>query len=195
MYKRIRNYLRNRTIIDYVPEIIEEPEFKLLEISSAWKGHDLIIRDLITRFNLKTENCLEFGVEFGFSTVALSSYFDKVIGVDLFTGDIHTSNKKYHYEDTVNRLAPFKNINLIRADYKEYIKNDTQHYNLIHVDIVHTYKDTYDCGLWSAEHSDCTIFHDTESFSDVRDAVYDIAKKTGKKFYNYKKHYGLGIIV
>jgi hypothetical protein len=63
------------------------------------------------------------------------------------------------------------------------------------VDIVHTYEHTYRCGLWSAQHSKCTLFHDTESFFDVKMAVVDIARATGKRFYNFRQCYGLGIVV
>lgn len=63
------------------------------------------------------------------------------------------------------------------------------------VDIVHTYIDTFACGLWSANHSRCTIFHDTESFPAVMRAVKDISRETGKKLYNFRESHGLGIIV
>lgn len=63
------------------------------------------------------------------------------------------------------------------------------------MDIIHTYKETYECGLWAVNHSKCCIFHDTESSPEVRKAVYDIAKNTGKKVFNYPHHHGLGIIV
>jgi hypothetical protein len=138
---------------------------------------------------------LEFGVEFGYSTVALSNYFMRVLGVDLFTGDLHTMHHGDHFESTKRSLAPFHNIELVRANYKDWIKRDTETYSLIHVDIVHTYEDTYWCGLWSARHSDCTLFHDTESFPEVQRAVEDIARETGKRFFNYPKCNGLGILV
>ena len=91
-------------------------------------------------------------------------------------------------------LNDFKNISLVKSDYKDFIKENDNSYDLIHVDIIHTYEATYECGLWAAEHSDCTLFHDTESFSSVKKAVRDIAKKSGKKFYNYPYYSGLGIL-
>ena len=72
---------------------------------------------------------------------------------------------------------------------------DDEQYDFAHVDIIHTYEDTYECGLWAVEHSKCCIFHDTESFSEVRKAVRDIAKHTGKTVLNYPYSHGLGIIV
>jgi hypothetical protein len=181
-------------ITTYVP-IRREAPARRLEVVSAWEGIQNILPDLIERFHLKTDSCLEFGVEFGFSTVALSSHFDSVIGVDIFRGDIHTVNKNNIYEETVERLSPYSNIQLIRSDYRDFIQKDRGTFGLIHVDIVHTFADTFACGLWSAKHSQCTIFHDTESFPQVKQAVVEIARVTGKHFLNFKESYGLGILV
>ena len=179
---------------EYLPKSEIKPE-RCIEVDSAWKGIESILFDLIHRFNIPCNSCLEFGVEFGYSTVALSNYFSKVIGIDLFTGDANTIYHGDHFESTKSSLEKFSNIELIKDDYKNWIENDSEFYDLIHVDIVHTYEDTYACGLWSAQHSKCTIFHDTESFPEVRRAVEDIAKETGKLFFNYPKCNGLGILV
>jgi hypothetical protein len=182
------------TITNYVP-IRREAPARRLEVVSAWEGIQNILPDLIKRFHLRTDSCLEFGVEFGFSTVALSSYFDSVIGVDTFRGDSHTINKQNIYEETVEKLSPYPNIQLVRSDYRDFIQKDRGTFGLIHVDIVHTFADTFACGLWSAKHSLCTIFHDTESFPQVKQAVVEIARVTGKRFVNFKESCGLGILV
>jgi hypothetical protein len=83
----------------------------------------------------------------------------------------------------------------VRSNYQSWIGRDDSHYDLIHVDIIHTYADTFTCGLWSAMHSSCVLFHDTESFPAVKRAVIDIARKSGKTFYNFKESYGLGILI
>lgn len=181
-------------VTPYVPARRQSPP-KRLAISSAWAGIEDILSDLIDRFQVKTDRCLEFGVEYGFSTVALSSYFGSVTGVDTFLGDKHTNNLRNIYEETVNTLAPFENIDLVRSDYRDFIRKESRSFDLIHVDIIHTFADTYACGLWSANHSQCTIFHDTESYPEVKQAVTDIARRTGKRFYNYEESYGLGILV
>jgi hypothetical protein len=178
----------------YKPAKLTKPEH-LPDVISAWKGLELIIEDILDGFDLQRQTCIEFGVEFGFSTVAFANYFGKVTGIDTFEGDIHTVNKENHFEETKTRLSAFKNIELVKSDYRDWIRTDNARYNFAHVDIVHTYQDTYDCGLWAARHSDCTIFHDTESFPEVRQAVIDIAKTTGQAIYNYPLHYGLGILV
>jgi hypothetical protein len=182
------------SIIPYVPSRREPPK-RQLQVPSAWEGIQNILADIIERFGIQTGRCLEFGVEFGFSTVALSSYFDSVIGVDTFMGDSHTANHSDIYGNTLQRLAPYKNIQLVRSDYRDFIRRETSWFQLIHVDIVHSFSDTYACGMWSAKHSQCTIFHDTESFPQVKRAVVEIARDTGKSFYNFADHYGLGILV
>jgi hypothetical protein len=178
----------------YVPQNKTVPE-KMIEIPTAWKGLELIIEDILIHFNIGRESCIEFGVEFGFSAVVFSNYFKVVKGVDIFIGDEHTEHKGDHYERTKKSLEQFKNIELFKSDYQDWIKQDTHQYDFAHVDIVHNYKETYECGFWAAQHSKCCIFHDTESFPSVKRAVYDIAKNTGKKAYNYPFHNGLGIIV
>lgn len=178
----------------YKPVSKKSPE-KMIDIVSAWKGLELIIEDIIVRFNLSRNSCIEFGVEFGFSAVVFSNYFDKVTGVDTFEGDEHTKNKDEHFEETKARLSVYENIKLFKSDYQNWIPTDNDHYNFAHVDIVHNYKETYECGLWAAQHSDCVVFHDTESFPEVRRAVIDIARATGFKMYNYPYHFGLGILV
>ena len=182
------------SILDYVPRTRKTPE-RVLGVVTAWKGIESIVADIIERFELKTGNCLEFGVEHGFSTAALSSYFQSVTGVDTFLGDQHTQNNWDFYAETAKRLSDFHNIRLIRSDYRDWISKDNSVYDLIHVDIVHTYADTFACGLWSAMHSKCVLFHDTESFPTVKQAVIDIARETNKIFYNFRESNGLGILV
>ena len=181
-------------VLPYVPRRRELPA-RVLEPATAWKGIESVLGDLIQRFQLGTKRCLEFGVEYGYSTAALSCFFDSVVGVDTFMGDRHTLNKSDVFAHTSRRLAEFRNIELVRSDYREWIAKDGGSYDLIHVDIVHTYTDTFKCGMWSAMHAPCVIFHDTLSFPAVRRAVIDIARQTGKRFYNFRESYGLGILV
>ncbi len=188
-------FLHKRLPIEtYVPKKKAKPE-KMIEIVTAWAGLELIIEDIIKRFNIGNESCIEFGVEFGYSSVVFSNYFKEVVGIDIFIGDEHTDHKGDHYNKTKESLSDFENIKLVKSDYKDWIKEDTRQYDFSHVDIVHNYKETFECGLWAAQHSTCTVFHDTESFPEVRRAVIDIAKAAGKKVYNYPYHNGLGIIV
>ena len=178
----------------YKPVKKEMPK-NILQVNSAWKGLELIVEDILDRFDIGRDKCIEFGTEYCYSTVIFSNFFKKVKGIDLFTGDVHSGYKTGHYFETKKSISKFKNIDLIKVDYKDYIKKDDEQYDFAHVDIVHTYKETYECGLWAVKHSKCCVFHDTENFLEVKKAVFDIAKHTGKEVYNYPYHHGLGIIV
>ena len=59
-------------VTPYIPNHRMAPA-RRLEVLSAWDGIQDILSDIIERFQLNTDRCLEFGVEYGFSTVALSS--------------------------------------------------------------------------------------------------------------------------
>ncbi len=181
--------------INYVPTKLVTPARLIRSKSQAWVGLEKIILDIIEFSKINTDSALEFGVEFGYSTAALANYFKKVTGVDIFTGDIHAGHHGDIYKLTQGNLRDFSNINLIKSDYRDFISSCTDRFDLIHVDIIHTYEDTYACGLWSAQHSKCTIFHDTQSFPEVKKAVADVARSTKKKFYNYRKCNGLGIVI
>lgn len=178
----------------FIPRNKSIPE-KLINVPSAWKGLETIIEEILNQFQIDGNSCIEFGVEFGYSAVVFSNYFKKVTGIDTFVGDEHTYHKEDHYIETKNSLKNFNNIELFKIDYKDWIKRDTNFYDFAHVDIVHKYEETFECGLWAVQHSKCCIFHDTESFPEVKRAVIDIARKTGKKLYNYPHNFGLGIIV
>lgn len=182
-------------MIDYIPELRDTP--KVIDVVSAWKDIPTILKDIIKRFELKTDSALEFGVEEGYSTTALAYYFKKVIGVDTFRNDCweNSLERPSQYSRVIELLKDYTNITLIEERFEEYIKHDTGRYDIIHVDILHDYRPTYDCGEWSLHHSDCVIFHDTESFESVKQAVTDLSIKYGFTFYNYSTDYGLGILV
>ena len=158
-------------MILYSPKKVEKPK-NILDVPSAWRGLESIIGDILERFDVKRTRALEFGVEYGYSIVALSNFFEKVIGVDTFEGDEHTFDKNVpDLYDLVKPLMP-DNVELIQSRYQDY--GDPGKYDLIHVDIVHTYEDTFDCGDWAMRHSDLVIFHDTESFPEVKRAVNNL---------------------
>src|SRR2546423_2318055 len=90
-------------ILRYVPQRRKSPK-RVLRVKTAWKGIESVLGDLINTFNVGRSRCLEFGVEFGYSTAALSCFFDEVIGVDTFTGDKHTVNQQDIFSETSSRL-------------------------------------------------------------------------------------------
>lgn len=187
------------TVVEYIPQKRDQP--RTADVFTAWGDIHTILKDIVDRFivssGLEPKLALEFGVEWGFSASAISNYFKRVIGVDTFVGDAHSSYKMNHYDVTRSNLVEFPNIELIQNDYKDFIKDpefDTI-YDLIHIDIIHTYEDTYACGEWAVKHGRVIIFHDTESFPDVRRAVQDLSDKHKLRFYNYKPSHGLGILI
>lgn len=187
-----------------VPPFPQEPIYP--DWPSAWKGLESILPGIIKKFRVKQNCALEFGVEYGYSTAALAQLFNYVTGVDTFLGDEHsdlqlgggkTRPRTDFFDYTTKNLEPWSNISLVQDDYRNFIAhgcNDEASYSLIHVDIVHTFEDTFSCGLWAANHAPVCLFHDTVSFPEVCRAVAAIADETGKTFYNYPHHYGLGII-
>ena len=118
---------------------------------SAWGDIPTILEEVVGNFCKKTNLALEFGVEWGYSTSAISNYFKSVTGVDTFTGDIHSSFKSDHFQQTKDFLNEFKNIKLIQSTYQDFTACHDEMYDFIHVDIIHTYEDTYRCGLLSVE--------------------------------------------
>ena len=168
----------------------------LTDISSAWKGLENYIEPILSKFNIKREKALEFGVDHGFSAFVLSQLFDKVVGVDSFAGDDHIIHKQGEtFYQTVKQRFNQTNVDIIQSSYQDFIasNNDTK-WNLIHIDIVHYYDPTFECADWSVQHSDVVILHDTESFTEIKRVCIDIAKKHNLEFCNLPNHFGLGIL-
>lgn len=175
----------------YYPKKFETPH-NLIDVPSAWKGLEMVLLDILDRFQIKRNRALEFGVEYGFSTVVLSNYFDHVTGVDHFQGDEHTENGAVNINE-VRAMMP-ANVELFPQSYLAFINGDVNQFDLIHIDIIHTYDDTYALGDWAMQHAQIVLFHDTKSFPAVKQAVEDLAKKYNLEFYNYPFHNGLGIL-
>jgi predicted O-methyltransferase YrrM len=182
-------------MIEYIPIIRENP--KALNCC-MWGDISTILKDIIIRFNLKTNSALEFGVHWGGSISALSNYFKSVIGIDNFelARDFTDSVCEKKKIDCLKLLRDngFLNIELIRSDYKDYIKKETRQFDLIHLDMYHLYPEVYECGSWAVSHSDCVIVHDTLSYPETMKACKDITKENRLTFYNYPYSDGLGIL-
>ena len=181
-------------MINYIPIKRTNPEL-FTGNPSAWGDIPTILVDIIERFKINPKTALEFGTEYGYSTSALANYFESVTGVDVYVGDTQTGIKKDHYEYTKKCLSKWENINLIKSDYRDFIKTNNDHYDLIHIDILHTYDATFGCGDWALMHSDIVIFHDTESFPIIKQVCKDLSTKHNFEFYNYVPSHGLGILV
>ena len=178
--------------IPYIAARLENPPH--LEVPTGWNPCETIIADIIERFDVTPNFMLEFGVEYGFSTSVFAHYFDAVIGVDWFKGDEHSGGKDL-YDITADRLRAYRHVAVERFNYKDWIAGAGEiRADMIHVDIVHTFLDTYRLGRWAVDHSDVVLFHDTLSFPSVMQAVKLISAETGISFYNHDNINGLGIL-
>jgi len=181
--------------IKYIPESKDYNLRLVTEQPSAWGDIAAILPGLIKKFNIETKSAIEFGVEYGYSTSALANLFESVVGIDTFTGDIHAGFKGDIFEETKSYLSTYPNVELVKSMYQDYIKDNDEQYDFAHVDIIHTYEDTFTCGEWCINHADIVVFHDTVSFVDVFLACEDLAKKYNMDFYNYEESHGLGILI
>jgi len=183
-------------MIEYVPKKREQPD--VIWINNTWGDVSSILKDIIVRFKINPKVALELGVATGHSISALACYFDRVIGVDTFREDWNyidpeRTSKLY---DTLRLLKGYNNIQLIQTLFEDFIKEDIyERYDLIHIDLIHTYEVTYMAGEWALKHSDCVIFHDTISAEAVMSAVSDLSVEYNYEFYNYPEKYGLGILI
>lgn len=185
-------------MIPYTPDKISIPGRVLEGVPSGWKGLETILGDIVERYCQKRRIALEFGVEYGFSTVALSNFFDLVIGVDHFQGDEHAGKTPEgidRYHETKTSLAPYGNIELINMPWERFVYCNERHYDLIHYDARHDFHDTYCAVYWSCQHSPVVICHDTQWFCDVAPALDRVAHDLKRTAYNYPEFNGLGILV
>lgn len=178
----------------YVPRYRHFPP-RMLNVPTAWNGIESILHDLISRFCPGGTSALEIGVDYGYSTVALANYFPVVVGVDTFAGDVHAGQRDDGMFERVRQsLALWPNIRLVQADYRDFFATNTRRFDLAHIDIVHTYEDTFTCGRLALECASTVIFHDTRSFPDVMRAVSDLADNFGVQFHEWPESHGLGIL-
>jgi hypothetical protein len=186
-------------MIEYKPQFFVKPK-KMIDVPTAWDGCEYVIADVIDQFRIRPLVALEFGVDYAYSTVALSNYFDFVFGVDTFMGDINAGDrgKDGIFRQVKESLKGFPNITLIPQSFQEFTEGSngqlSVRYDLIHVDIVHDYDSTYGCGQWAVRHSDVVMFHDTIAFADVMKAVKDLANERELNFYQWPVKHGLGIL-
>ena len=164
-------------------------------ISSAWKGLEDYIVPIIKQFGIQTNTALEFGVDLGYSLDIFSQIFNKVIGVDSFEGDKHIRHEQGDaFYNSVNSSFADTNASLIRSSFEDFISNNENSYDLIHIDIVHEYIPTFNCADWAIRHSNVVILHDTESFPEIHQVCRDISAKHNVGFYNITEHHGLGVL-
>jgi hypothetical protein len=180
--------------IPYTPHEFITPA-RLSNAPSAWKDCPSMLFELIMRAGIHSHLALDLGVDWGFSTIALSNFFTTVIGIDTFEGDAHCGWRGSDQWETVSKEAEQAgNILLVKMNVCDWIIKVRGQYDLCHVDLQHDYQTTYLAGTWAVEHSSLTLFHDIRTFPDVRRAVSDICDATGKLFYEWPIAHGLGIV-
>jgi len=177
---------------EYIP--IKREEVKTVNVESGWGDIHTILLDIIERFGIKRGKALEFGVEWGYSTSAISNYFDQVIGVDTFLGDRHSGYKEDHYQKSKELLKDYSNIELIQSSYEDFIANDNDKYDLIHIDIIHDYKPILECSEWAVQRAPIVLIHDTGIFPEEIKVCYELRNKYDLEFWNYPHSNGLGIL-
>lgn len=182
--------------IPYKPRYFHTPK-NLIDVPTAWKGVEFILHDLITRFCPTATTCLELGVEHGYSTVALSNYFSVVVGVDTFAGDYFCGQRdpEVEYPIVRDKLLEFQNIRPIRSTWQDFFATNKARFDLVHIDVTHTFEDTFECGYYAARFADVILVHDTVSFTPVMNAVEALSRLMGMTFYNWPEVHGLGILV
>ena len=166
-----------------------------LQVPSGWKGLENYIESVISTFNIDKNVALEFGVDTGYSLKILSQIFNSSIGVDTFTGDAHIGHSQgdEFYQDILKKFKD-SNTKIVRANYKDYIKVNDNNYDLIHIDIVHHYKETFECADWSVQHSKVVLIHDTSTFPEMARVCRDISNIHKLEYHNIPEHNGLGIL-
>jgi len=200
-------------MLTYDPVLATE-EIPVVNQPSAWKNFERIIPSLIRDFNIIPNRLLEFGVDYGYSTSAFAHFFKQVIGVDLFkSGDHGDRDESIMFDKVSGVLKSYPNIKLVKQNFYDYIKTDNSFYDVIHIDIDHSFEPTYNCGEWAVRHARVVLFHDTNQFilneatntsdwsqvqkyySPVRKACCALAALYNYEFYNYDYVQGLGILV
>jgi hypothetical protein len=190
----------------YIPKSFTTPEI-LIDVPSAWKGLEGYIQPLMDELGIPYgENAVftEFGVEYGYSCIAFANFFGLVEAVDHFEGDIHAGERSTKQQFLDNIPAEFKGkIKVYPISYQDYFEYAplkqplAKPIDLVHIDIIHTYEDTFACGqlAWIHLRPKAMLFHDTISLPEVAKACEDLAAKYGLRFLNIPFSYGLGILI
>lgn len=182
-------------MIPYIPKHRFMPS-RLLDVPTAWSEVTPVIYDILDRFKVPLGWMLEFGVDYGYSTAVFANFFGKVIGVDTFMGDINAGDRGEEgiVKQVKDSMKAFPNVILLQSTYQHFIRRSSANFDLIHVDIVHNYEQTFECGEWAVLHAPVVLFHDTIAFPEVMKAVSDLAVRHELNFYNVNEQHGLGIL-
>ena len=187
------------TPIPYVPHTTIRPG-RVLDhplCPSSWVGIESILADLLSRFNVGRKFALEFGCEYGYSAIAFSNFFERVLTVDPFGQLTHQLHEMSRVAE--RNCAPYGNIEIVRMTWQRFTEAangaSAAQFDLVHIDAEHNYEECYGNGAWACERSPVVVFHDTTSFPEVMRAVGDLAERYQRVFYNFEPCHGFGILV
>jgi len=168
---------------------------------SGWTGLEQVLPALVNLFcQSDRDSALEFGCEYGYSTSVLAQLFSHVTTVDWFLGDEHSGQREDYSAIARANLAHHRNVEVVQSSYQDWLARPSAsdpalRYSLVHIDVVHTYEATYELGRWATDHAKVVLFHDTHFiWPEVPKAVLRVAEETGREFYNFTQHNGLGIL-
>ena len=180
--------------IPYYPRSFTPPA-RLLDVPSAWRGIESALTAIFSDFRTLPGLCLELGVDYGYSTAALSNFFFNTIAVDTFQSDPQTGYRDSDQFERVAGLLADYPVTLIRMDARQWVAQSAEgRYACCHIDLYHDYDLTYLTAKWAVAHADLVLLHDTEAFAEVKKACADVAEESGYRFYNWSAHFGLGIL-
>lgn len=141
-----------------------EASFDLHRIPSAWKGHEAFARWLVQQ--MRPAVIVELGCDYGFSTIALAQPgLGIVYGIDRFLGPPDRNTLQLCQANIA--AAGVKNIELIKADFREMAKSWSKPIDLLHIDGNHAYDDVrIDFEQWTrhVRNGGVILMHDTRSF-------------------------------
>jgi predicted O-methyltransferase YrrM len=156
---------------------------------SAWKGLEKMYKQYITN---NPQFIVEIGVDYGYSLFTLASDFPdaEVWGVDPAVGGTNYPQNQPHLH---KHLPNFPNIQLVLLTSEQAsIRLNKETVDLVHIDAIHTYKDTsQDIELWrpKVKIGGFMIFHDIVSFEGTGKAFRELSEPR----WEIRDHCGLGI--
>jgi len=196
MYKYILTHLKMRLLWCFLVVVSGFDELK--DIPSAWKGHSEFAKWIVKEH--KPTLIYDLGVDYGFSTFTFALAMQdqgRVVGVDLFTGDVHTSFRNtYDYVMTLKNKLETKypiNLEIVKDDFTNVAYRVNELIDIIHLDGLHTYEAAkHDYNMWIEflDPNGLFLMHDTESFPGVR-RVFD---ESPLYKVNFLHSAGLGVL-
>jgi len=169
-------------------------------IVSAWCGHRKFAAWLVAY--MKPKVIVDLGVDWGYSTfvfgnaVRENNLDTKVIGVDLFEGDIHTSFRNTYEKVSTDIEQHSLPIELVKKDFTQYSKEFDKEIDILHIDGLHTYeaiKNDYQNWSKFVSRKGVILMHDVCIHGYGIKKFFTELYYPGEKFY-FTHSAGLGVL-